>query len=259
MNSHRKPTFNRGKSEHDSEPGAKSNSTAASRPEKPNFPKRGRQLLSALCENGDYHQLQRYAAVRLARLSLNPEAAADIVHEAIESVLIGLGGGRDGRHARPKDLQDSPAFVMFMKRTIKSIATSVGRHHRCVPFVPLASGEDPDEKFAGTLASGPGPDREVEFSDLAQELFRRLRKRAPRPVWRMAKAWEQEVAWSDAIPLRGTHRQYRAQLRELAREILAEIEPTFHPPARRTHSISDSSQVLKDCAFSSQRKTETSH
>lgn len=259
MISHREPTFNRGKHEGDSEPSAKSKPSLATRQAKRNFGKRGRQLLSALCDNGDYHQLQRYAAGRLARLGLNSEAAADILHEAVQAVLIGLGGGRNGRHARPKDLHDLPSFLMFMKRTIKSIATSAGRHHRCVPFVPLTNGENPEEEIAETLAIGPGPDREAEFSDLSHELFHRLRKRAPKQVRRMAKAWERDAAWSDSIPLRGAHRQYRAQLRELAQEILSEIEPALQPATRRTHAIHDSSRVPAACAFGSQSKKETSH
>lgn len=225
---HRKPTSNSGRNANDSESPAGSDPSLAARQEKLNRRKRGRQLLHALYENGDYRQLQRYAAGRLLQLGLNSEAAADSVHDAVLAVLIGLDGGRNGRHARPHDLQDLPSFCAFLKRTIKSIVTSAGRHHRCVPIIPIDDGGD-EGKIQLGFATSQRPDEDVEFLDLRDELFRRLRKRCPTQARRMAKAWQREFMWSDAIPLRGAHRQYRAQLREVARQILAEIEPTLKP------------------------------
>jgi hypothetical protein len=146
------------------------------------------------------------------------------VHEAILAVLVGLDGRPEGRHPRRAHLRDTPSFLNYLKQVIKSAATNVGRHQRCLTITSL-------EDHYSDLTTSAQPDHDVELRDLQGLLFSHLRRRAPRRLRRMIKRWKEEFFWADAIQLEGGHRQYRAELRSLARQVLNEIEPSVGPGA----------------------------
>jgi len=188
----------------------------------------GRQLVAQLaCDH--YQHLLAFAASRLKRLGLDSNAAADLLHDAIHSVLRGLEG-HVGRHPRDQDLQDMSSFLPYMKQVVKSLATNMGRHERCLFISSLneANFFTPELNYLGTqVIVEPIPNEEPELRDLHRELFRRLQQRSPPRLRRMVSAWKRDFFWSESIPLRGAHRQYRAELREIAQQIVGEIEPTL--------------------------------
>ena len=192
------------------------------------------QLLPTLGNAGNYDQLVAYAASRLSRVGLNSQAA-DLVHDAIVAVLVGLNDKQEGRHPRCEDLQDMPAFLAYLKQVIKSLATNVGRHQRCLSFTCLdpikATTESSDQPSYPEPKALAQSDYNTELRDLQGELFAQLRRRAPARLRRMINGWKRDFVWTDTIQLRGGHRQYRAELRALARQILCEIEPALWPSA----------------------------
>jgi hypothetical protein len=198
--------------------------------------KRGRDLLHSLGNDGNYDRLLAYSASRLARIGLHSDLAADLVHDAVQGVLLGLEG-QDGRHPRGEDLQDMRSFLAYLQQVIQSLATNIGRHQRCLRFTSLAALGDAAwslEKPLEVELMGPAhPEHNAEFRDLRRELFSRLRQRAPARLRRMINAWHKDFFWEDTIQLRGAHRQHRAELRALARQILREIEPTLSASYRQ--------------------------
>ena len=166
-----------------------------------------------------------YAARRRAWLGLRSHTAADLVHEALQAVLIGLKGGREGRHPRPEDLTDLGAFVVYLEKVIKSVAAVACRHENCLDFVSWNGSSDDDENGTGRieLAVALDGDKTVELEDLRRQLFPRLRAQSPRHLRRMITLWERDFPWTDRIPLNGRHRQYRAELRAIAGQNLREL------------------------------------
>lgn len=191
---------------------------------------RGRRLVAQLGESGHYNELLSYASKRLARLGLGCEAA-DLVHEAVLGVLVGLEGGPEGRHPRSSDLRDTPSFLNYLKQVIKSTATNLGRHQRCLIITSLEEFEAGngfyDFHHGVDLTAAAQPDHDVELRDLHELMFAYLHRRAPRRLRRMIKRWKREFFWADVIQLESGHRQYRAELRSLARQALNEIESSI--------------------------------
>jgi hypothetical protein len=194
--------------------------------------KRVEGLLREMCDV-HYGQLERFADHRLASLNLHSAAGADLFHEAVQSVLTGLHQGPEGRHPRSKDLADLATFVEYFRNAIKSVVKGVARRENrhawvqldaCVPGSPNSS-EDVVPELQ--VPAPVGPDQDAAIADLGAELFRRLRTRAPEHLRPLIEAWETDFVWADAIPLSGAHRQYRAELRRLARQILTEIDPGY--------------------------------
>ncbi|MDR3565932.1 MAG: hypothetical protein P4N59_31470 [Negativicutes bacterium] len=196
--------------------------------------KRVKRLLATLGDAGNYDQLLAYAARRSSHLGLNVQPA-DLVHDAVLAVLAGLNDQQEGRHPRCEDLRDMPAFMNYLKQVIKSVATHMGRHQRHLHFTCLhpikVTTDGSGQPSLPELEAPPQSDHNAELRDLRGELFAQLRRRAPARLRRMIKVWKKDFFWTDTIPLRGAHRQYRAELRVLARQILCEIEPALWPPA----------------------------
>ena len=194
--------------------------------------KRVEGLLREMCDV-HYGQLERFADRRLASLNLHSAAGADLFHEAVQSVLTGLHQCPEGRHPRSKDLADLATFVEYFRNAIKSVVKGVARReirHAWVQLeacVPGSRNSSEDVVPELQVPAPVSPDQDAALADLGAELFRRLRARAPEHLRPLLDAWEADFAWADAIPLGGTHRQYRAELRRLARQILAEIDPEF--------------------------------
>lgn len=193
--------------------------------------RRARQLLRDMWGAQLHRELERYAAGRLVSLGLDPWLAPDLLNEAVRLVLTGLKGGREGRHPRKKDLNDVISFFEYLRQVLKSLSTSVGRHHRCLMFLPLMTGDASQIEDALSVRwepAAPVPAGSTpEIRDLRRELFRRLHERVPRRLRSIVKAWEREFGWTDSIPLHGRHRRYRAEVRQFARTILNEMGEEF--------------------------------
>jgi hypothetical protein len=183
--------------------------------------------------NGHYAQLERFAAQRLTSLGLHSAVGADLLHESVRSLLTGMEKDAEGRHPRSKDLADLATFVEYFRNAIKSAVKDVARRENRRAWVQLeeCAAEGPKTGDVEVpelhLAAPANPDQDTALADLGAELFTRLRARAPEHLRPLLEAWEADFAWADAIPLGGTHRQYRAELRRLAQQILAEIDPEF--------------------------------
>jgi hypothetical protein len=67
------------------------------------------------------------------------------------------------------------------------------------------------------------PAEAVEGKDLREELFRALKRKAPKHLGTTLEAWEKELMWTDSIPLGKGCRRHRAQLRRLAAQLIGEL------------------------------------
>ena len=66
------------------------------------------------------------------------------------------------------------------------------------------------------------PSRNAELSDLRDQLFSRLRERAPRRLRGTIAAWEAVFSESDRIPAK-VSRRYVSEVKVLAQEIITEL------------------------------------
>jgi hypothetical protein len=67
------------------------------------------------------------------------------------------------------------------------------------------------------------PQREWELLELTRQLFGELLQRAPDGLREPIIAWSEEWERCNAIPLLGRHRRHRAELRNLAREVMRHL------------------------------------
>jgi hypothetical protein len=197
-----------------------------------------RRLLEEICSTGSYRRLEIYAEQRLHRLHLYTVSGGDLLNEAICSVLTGLDDSEQGRHPRKEDLDDLSAFENYLANVIKSVASSARRRENRRSnaqqglernLVNFSSG------FASVIESPDRPDRHLENLDFQNEFFSQLKLRTSGRLKKLATRWQRESHSTDAIPLKGDHRQYRADLRRIARQVISEISE----PRDRNRSTSD--------------------
>jgi hypothetical protein len=166
----------------------------------------------------DKDALVAFAKHRLVALGAPSSCAEDIVQKAFEAVLRGLEGtGKGSRNPRSSDIVDKPAFLNYLRGIISSLvwAMTCKREFRI--------GHRPwDEIYPPPQAGGQSPAEEAEWRDLQEQLFPRLRARAPRRLWPTIDAWEEVFLHSDRIPAPGS-RKYVREVRNLAQEILWEL------------------------------------
>lgn len=116
------------------------------------------------------------------------------------------------------DLENKSTFLNFLRGAISSIIEAMGRKRQFrAKHTPWEDGMPPAADRV-TLT----PARNAELSDLREQLFPRLRARAPRRLKRTIDAWEAVFSESDRIPARG-HRRYVREVKGLAQEILTEL------------------------------------
>ena len=187
-------------------------------------------LLGQVTEQ-QYRQLGQFGDHRLARLSLHSAEGSDLVNKVVESILTALEEGQSGRHPRLEDLADVPSFLRYLRGAIKSVASLEAKKQNirgCCESLDDCY-QDGDEKPKAPKHEFQAPmslDQDAELKDLQTVLFQRLRARAPARLSSLIDEWENQFLWTDSIPLNGSHRQYRAALRALAKEVLLGLEVT---------------------------------
>jgi hypothetical protein len=162
--------------------------------------------------------------MRLGRSSGDGE---DIVQFALGAVVQGLESDQLGRRPRPKDVGDKESFFLYLEGIIVSRIQCETKSRRIKAYhrhSPIAEERDPDDRDQGMVVASPTrtASEQAALDDLQQELFMRLRERAPQRLRPTLDEWEKVFQESDEIPT-PTFRKSRVQLRSLAREVLKEI------------------------------------
>jgi hypothetical protein len=169
-------------------------------------------------------QLADFAAMLLAKWHMSALSGRDLLHDAIQAVLVGSGSGRHGRHPLRKDLANDEAFSLYLRGVIGSLVEARTRRreykHRHLPFQERSGEYDTEQVM--TITS-PSPEEDIVFRDLNGELFARLAARCPARLQPMLRQWEQVSAWSTNIPVEGFRWRDRMELRRLAKEVCSEL------------------------------------
>jgi DNA-directed RNA polymerase specialized sigma24 family protein len=178
-------------------------------------------LLQQITEQ-DIANLTEFAECRLVALGLSPASAEDVVQRAFESILRGLESDQGGRRPRLVDVVNKEAFLNYLRGAVSSKAEAATRRRE------LRHVHEPYEESLGESGSGAAdsPVMAAEFGDLAQELFARLRQRAPARLKETIDAWE-SVYWdTDRIPTVNGQRRQAGEVRQLAQSVMLELIDT---------------------------------
>ncbi len=165
----------------------------------------------------DCADLTEFAECRLVAVGAPPACGEDVTQRAFHAVLVGLETDQGGRKPRLVDITDKPTFLNYMRGVISSLVYAMTRKRR------FNTGHEAwDENTASPDAGRDSPAQQAAFRDLGQELFPRLRSRAPRRLLPTIQAWESVFLHSDRIPAKG-HRKYVREVRDLAQTVLEEL------------------------------------
>jgi DNA-directed RNA polymerase specialized sigma24 family protein len=170
--------------------------------------------------------LVAYARRRLLRIGLDPNLAEDITQDAFRAILIGLDTAKAGRHPREIDVQDQGAFVDYLCGVINSLV-AYERAKRLYqfdhePIEARAAWED-EPQPQNELRSAASVESEIGWRDLQDVFFARLRPRVHPRIQHILTDWEWEWRWAAQIPVPIPERRFRRTIRDLAKEVLAEL------------------------------------
>jgi hypothetical protein len=167
----------------------------------------------------DIDNLTEFAECRLASLGLSPCSGEDIVQRAFQSVLRGLEMDQGGRRPRPVDVENKDSFLNYLRGAVSSKAEAATRRRE------LRHVHESYEESQGELDGGEThtPAQDAELADLSQELFERLRERAPARLHETIDAWEAVCLHSDRIPTVNGRRRHAGEVRQLAQSVLLEL------------------------------------
>ena len=181
--------------------------------------------LQALCEvrldeltMADCAELTDFAECRLVAGHATPTLGDDMTHRALEQVLLGLETDQGGRRPRLVDLKDKPAFLNYLRGVISSLIFGMTSKKGYGANCTLRD----DDVIAKPQHDGGLSAKDAELNDLRDQLFSRLRARAPKRLFPTIDAWETVFTQSDRIPAPG-QRSYVQEIRTLVREVLSEI------------------------------------
>lgn len=173
-------------------------------------------------------RIERTAGSARCFVGITPE---DIVHDALQRLLLGDTDPRKGRKLSPRNRRSQEAFLRCVMGVINSI---VGNAIRSVEFsivhVPLACG--------GATGGVDLPDRvdavkRLEHRDVKRELFARLRQQASPELQPIIDYWEPRYFADDTLARAGHDRRQVYRVRILAREILRTLAREFQPQSVR--------------------------
>lgn len=181
--------------------------------------------LKALCETrlneftrADSADLTEFAECRLMVHGASPTLGEDMTQRALQQVLQGLETDQGGRRPRLVDLVNKPAFLNYLRGVISSLVFGMtskrGFTAGCMPGY--------DDNIVRPNDDGGAAVKDAELNDLRDQLFPRLRARAPKRLLPTIDAWESVFTHSDRIPAPG-QRTYVREVRDLAKEVLSEI------------------------------------
>jgi hypothetical protein len=166
--------------------------------------------------DADIAALTEFAERRLVEIGVPPSCGEDVTQRALHAVLHGLEKGHGGRKPRLVDVNDKTAFLNYLRGIVSSLLYSMTRTRG------FRTTQQWDDRGPSPDAGRPSPANEAALRDLGEQLFRRLRARAPQRLLPTINAWEAVFLSSDRIPARG-HRKYVREVRNLAQEVLSEL------------------------------------
>jgi hypothetical protein len=166
----------------------------------------------------DITNLTEFAERRLAAAGLNPASGEDVTQRALAAILRGLETDQGGRVPRLMDIESKSAFLNYIRGAISSISDAMRRKRQ------FRTQHEPWSDNLGLSADRTArtPAKLAEMADLKDQLFPRLRARAPKRLQRTIDAWESVFTESDRIPAPG-HRRYVGEVKALAQEIVTEL------------------------------------
>ncbi len=184
--------------------------------------------LAVLCETrlreftkADSADLTEFAECRLVVNGISPTNGEDLTQRAIQLVLQGLEMDKGGRRPRLVDVTDKPAFLNYLRGIISSLVYGMTRKSgfgtRCIRLEDVDTAEAPHDNGASV--------RDVELGDLRDQLFPRLRARAPARLHPTINAWEAVFTQTDRIPA-PVQRRHAREVQDLARKVLTELGET---------------------------------
>jgi hypothetical protein len=180
--------------------------------------------LVVLCEarlqeltGADIADLTEFAECRLVMHGAPPAMGEDVTQRAFQQVLQGLETDQGGRRPRLVDLTNKPAFLNYLRGVISSLVNWMTSKSGFAAGCALR-----DDDLAESCDDGGASAKDAELNDLRDQLFPRLRARAPKRLLATLDAWEPVFTQSDRIPAPG-QRSYVREVRDLAKEVLAEI------------------------------------
>lgn len=166
----------------------------------------------------DITNLTEFAERTLAGKGLNPAAGEDVTQRSLALILQGLESDQSGRVPRLMDTENMDAFRNYVRGVISSVVEAMSRKREFrIEHNPLRNEVDlPDDRTNLT------PAQIAEWNDLRDQLFQRLRDRAPQSLKATINAWESVFVESDRIPGEG-HPRNVGKVKELAKKIVAEL------------------------------------
>ena len=146
---------------------------------------RAYQLLYLLTPE-EFKELTAFSAWQLrvgcrhggAARELQLKEAADLLHDAFETVLAGLGDPAKGRHPQADDVKNLDAFLQYLRGVIRSV-----RHKQATSAAQRAQviGMTPTEAEESETRARLNPDEEAEWRDFNREFFAAIRRELDDP------------------------------------------------------------------------------
>ena len=176
-----------------------------------------------LLDSANLVALRNFAERYLAWRGLPRHSGEDLVQQAILALLVGRELRAEGRHPRRSDLADIPTFLAYLRGVIRS-QIDAQRARREQAFHHVEWQEDLTNLVCAEAQFRlRSADKHLEFRDLSEQLFRRLRTTAPPRLQQLVMMWQQLEPDSSRIPTAGRHRRLRAELRKLSKQTLKEL------------------------------------
>ena len=180
--------------------------------------------LMVLCEarlreitGADCAELTEFAECRLVIHGAPPAMGEDVTQRAFQQVLQGLETDQGGRRPRLVDLGNKSSFLNYLRGVISSLVNWMTSKNGFGAACALR-----EDDLAESNDDGGASAKVAELNDLRDQLFPRLRARAPKRLFPTIDAWESVFAHTDRIPAPG-QRSYVREIRTLAKEVLSEI------------------------------------
>ena len=140
--------------------------------------------------------------------------ANDLLQQAICVVLKGIDG-KDGRKPSDEDVESKEAFQNYMRGVINSIVEGWARTYHRERRYSHQSMDAIQEFFADVKHN------QIEYQDLKEQLFTRLRRQIPGRLLQTVEAWER--APDGNIPC-VVSRKHVCAVRKMAQQIARELE-----------------------------------
>jgi hypothetical protein len=195
------------------------------------------ELLAAMSHT-QYRRIIGYARLRLRAAAgtrwlqrfLAATDAEDLVHQALLKLLLGEQDPALGRHLKSGHRVSQTAFAACIKGVVNSELSNLvnSARARC----QHCSIGDPDmEPGAVDPAAGPDPRDILSRRDLHRLFFRQLYERIEtKPaLLDVVRDWEQRFYEDDRIGRVGLNRDLVYRVRQLAREVVADLSEGTSP------------------------------